>query len=320
MRGRVLYSERLPRMMHFYAFEEEGFVLKDEWQPHYWIDVAAPTMYDTDLLRSQWNVPQSFLEYLEDVDERPRFEHEDGWLLTILRIPIRDNSDPLRFHTVPMGIMTKGDIIITLCQRESEMIPDFIENSQRHRIAVDNQPDFVLRLIYSSTYWFLKYLKVINDTVSSFTRQLERSVRNELLMSTLKLQKALVYFNTSIQGNSMLTERLNKVFVDDCDAGLLEDVEIEMAQAQNTVNVYMEILSTSMDTFASVINNNVNAVMKTMTSISVILMVPTLIASFYGMNVNVWFSNSAHAFGFIILFSFGLSAVAWLILRKLRWL
>ena len=174
-------------------------------------------------------------------------------------------------------------------------------------------------VIYSSTYWFLQYLKDINETVGTFTHQLEKSVRNEVLLSLMQLQEALVYFNTSLQGNSMLTERLNKVFSDDCDADLLEDVEIELGQALNTVNVYMEILSNSMDTFASVISNNVNNIMKRMTSISIILMIPTLVASFYGMNVDVWFASNELAFGFIILFSFSVAAVVWYWLHKVRW-
>ena len=140
------------------------------------------------------------------------------------------------------------------------------------------------------------------------------------MLSLMQLQKALVYFNTSLQGNRLLTDRLNKVFADDCDANLLEDVETELSQATNTVNVYMEILSNSMDTFASVISNNVNDVMKTMTSLSVILMVPTLIASFYGMNVDAWFSSSPAAFGCIILVSFGLAAIVWYFIRRAHWI
>lgn len=306
-------------MVKFYSCENEGLVERDEWAPHYWINVECPTEDDCRFLRSL-HVPESFMENVADVDERPRFEHEDGWLLTILRIPHHFTDDPMRYTTVPLGVMTKDDMIITVCHTVTEMIPDFISHSKRRHINIDNQPDFVLRLVYSSTYWFLQYLKEINDTVSDFTRQLEKSVRNEVLLSLMKLQKALVYFNTSLQGNSMLTGRLDKVFSDDCDAELLEDVEIELGQATNTVNVYMAILSNSMDTFASVISNNVNDIMKKMTSISIILMIPTLIASFYGMNVDVWFSSSAHAFGFIIVFSFFFACLIWYWLRRVKWL
>lgn len=307
-------------MIRFYACEENGLTEKTDWEPHYWINVEQAVAADTDYLCSQWGVPESFVENLADVDERPRFEREDGWLLTIVRIPVRKKDDPLQYHTVPLGIMTKDSFIITLCYAETEMIPDFIDHCNKRHISVGNQPDFVLRIIFSSTFWFLCYLKQINDTVELYTRQLERSVRNEALLSMMKLQKALVYFNTSLQGNQLLADRIDKVFADNCDTDLLEDVSIELSQATNTVNVYMEILSNSMDTFASVISNNVNDVMKTMTSISVILMIPTLIASFYGMNVEVWFASAPAAFGSIILISFVLAAIVWYFIRRARWI
>lgn len=305
-------------MIKFYAFEDEGFVEKPEWQPHYWINVECPDADDCSDLK-RLGVPQSFMENVADREERPRFEREDGWLLTIVRIPLHAHPDSLNFTTVPLGIMTKNEIIITVCHEHTEMIPDFIEHTNHRHITVDNQPDFVLRIIYSSTFWFLSYLQDINRTITRYTRELTKGVSNEILLNMMELQKALVYFNTSLKGNSMLTQRLNKVFADDCDADLLEDVEIELGQADNTVNIYMEILANSMDTFASVISNNLNNVMKTMTSISIILMIPTLVASFYGMNVNVWFGNSAHAFLFIIIFSFLMSGMVWYLLKRKGW-
>lgn len=307
-------------MLKFYSCETGGLVEKDEWMPHYWINVEAPDDQNKAFMRESLCVPESFLDYVQDIDERPRFEHEDGWLLTIVRIPLRDKNDPLSFATVPLGIMTKDDIIITVCMDQTEMIPDFINHCNKRHIDIDNQPDFVLRIIYSSTFWFLRYLKIINDTETDFTRQLEKSVRNEMLLNMMRLQKSLVYFNTSLQGNSMLVERLNKVYADDCDADLLEDVEIELRQACNTVAIYTEILSNSMDTFASVISNNVNDIMKKMTSISIILMIPTLVASFYGMNVAVWHGTSAGAFWVIVLASMSVSALIWYWLRRVRWL
>lgn len=306
-------------MIKFYSCEEEGIVERERWAPRYWIDAEDPDEADRAELR-RLGVPESFLENLADMDERPRFEREDGWLLTIVRAPHNNRADRLSFTTVPLGIMTKGDFIITVCAIESELIPDFIDHCNRRRISVDNQPDFVLRIIFSSTYWFLTYLKEINRTMQEYTGSLMRGVSNDILLNLMELQKSLVYFNTSLQGNSMLIQRLDKVFEADCDADLVEDVEIELSQAANTVNVYMEILSNSMDTFASVISNNVNNVMKTMTSVSLVIMIPTLVASFYGMNVDVWFGTAPQAFLCIILFSFAVSGVAWLLLRRKGWL
>ncbi len=306
-------------MIKFYSCEEEGFVERPSWDPRYWINVELPGEADREAL-GRLGVPRSFMENLSDMDERPRFEREDGWLLTIVRIPQPLGAGKLGFTTMPLGIMTKGDIIITYCATSTELIPDFIDHCNRRHIAVDNQPDFVLRIIFASTYWFLAYLKVINDTMTDYTASLTRGVSNDILLNLMELQKSLVYFNTSLQGNSMLIQRLDKVFEADCDADLVEDVEIELSQAANTVNVYMQILSNSMDTYASVISNNVNDVMKTMTSVSLILMIPTLVASFYGMNVDVWFGTAPQAFLFIILFSFGVSTLAWYLLHRKGWL
>lgn len=306
-------------MIKFYSCEEEGIVEREEWQPHYWINADCPDEADCNMLDGL-GVPKSFMENVADIDERPRFDHEDGWLMTIVRIPVHSRHDGLTYRTVPLGIMTKDDMIITVCFVRNDMIADFIDHCNKRRISITNQPDFVLRIIFSSTYWFLSYLKNINDTAVRYTRQLSRGVSNDVLLRMMELQKALVYFNTSLQGNNLLVERLDKVFVADCDPELAEDVAIELGQAINTANVYMEILGNSMDTFASVISNNVNNVMKTMTSLSIILMIPTVVASFYGMNVDVWFGSGTHAFLFIILFSFALSALVWYILRRKGWL
>lgn len=306
-------------MIKFYACNDDGFVEMEQWHPHYWINVESPDENDRRELEKV-GVPQSFMDNVADIDERPRFEREDGWLLTIVRIPHHVKRNHRHYVTVPLGIMTKGDIIITVCFTNTAMIPDFIEHCNKRHISVDNQPDFALRLIYSSTFWYLTYLKEINDTMDDYAHRLRKGVSNDLLLHMMDLQQSLVYFNTSLKGNSMLIERLDKVFEDDCDPDLIEDVEIELGQASNTVNVYMEILSNSMDTFASVISNNVNNVMKTMTSISIILMIPTLVASFYGMNVNVWMGSAPAAFLAIIIVSFGLSGLVWYLLHRKGWL
>ena len=237
-------------------------------------------------------MPESFLESAADEDERPRFDHEDDWLLTILRIPRKNGSDPDIYDTVTLAVITKNDLLITISHSKTEMIDDFISHSRRRHIMEVNKPDFILRLIYSAAYWYLNYLKEINRTVSRSVTDLRSSVRNEDLYNMMKLQESLVYFNTSLKGNTTLVERINKMFADNCDPELLEDVEIELQQAQNTVNIYIEILDSTMNTLSSVISNNVNEIMKKMTSVSIILMLPTLIASFYGMNVAV-------AFGFL---------------------
>ena len=196
-----------------------------------------------------------------------------------------------------------------------------IELRRRKGIAVNNKLTLILRIIYSSAVWFLKYLKQINNDVTTAEKELEKSIRNEDLLQLMKLQKTLVYFNTSIRGNEVMIGRLKNIFQDTdyLDLELLEDVVIELKQAYNTVNIYSDILTGTMDAFASIISNNVNAIMKRMTSLSITLMIPTLIASFYGMNVDIHLDGFPHAFVFIILLSAILSAVTFIWFRKIKW-
>ena len=198
------------------------------------------------------------------------------------------------------------------------MIPDFIDHTRRKGIVVRNKFELILRLIYSSAVWFLKYLKQINNDVTAAEKELEKSIRNEDLLRLMKLQKTLVYFNTSIRGNEVMIGKLQSIFQekDYQNPDLVEDVVIELKQAYNTVNIYSDILTGTMDAFASIISNNVNTIMKRMTSI---LMVPTLIASFYGMNVDVHVDELPHAFSLIILISIMLSAMAFVIFKKIKW-
>lgn len=193
-------------MIRFYTCEN-GFVERDERGPHFWINVERPTPADRDFLTSELGVPESFLDNIADEDERPRFEHEWEWLLTIIRIPAKSGVDFYSYTTVPMGIITKDEIVVLVCHAQTEMIPDFIDHTRKRHIKIDNHPDFILRLIYSSTYWYLRYLKMINTTVTDSMEDLEKSVTNKDLLNLMKLQNALVFFNTSLKGNSMLTEK-----------------------------------------------------------------------------------------------------------------
>ena len=290
--------------MKTFLYCEAGFVEKDQWLPNSWVNVECPTPEDIQYLLNQFHVPESFLSDIADTDERPRIEYEGNWLLTILRIPVQSKESGIPFTTVPIGIITNNEIIISVCYHKTELLPDFI-----------------LRLIHSSAVWFLKYLKQINNEVARAEKALEKSIRNEDLLRLMKLEKSMVYFNTSIRGNEVMLSKLQSIFQEPMymDAELLEDVETELKQAHLTVNIYSDILTGTMDAFASIISNNVNTIMKRMTSISIILMVPTLIASFYGMNVVNYIEDAPHGLIAIVLLSITLSALAFFIFRKIKW-
>ena len=283
--------------------------------------VIYPDSSDFKFLTETLKIPESFLNDIADTDERPRTETEGNWLLTILRIPVQNTQSSLPYITVPIGIITNNEIIVSVCYHQTDMIPDFIEHTRRKGIEVRNKLDLIFRLIYSSAVWFLKYLKQINIDITAAEKELERSIRNEDLLRLMKLQKTLVYFNTSIRGNEVMIGKLKTIFQDTdfLDEELVEDVIIELKQAFNTVNIYSDILTGTMDAFASIISNNVNAIMKRMTSLSITLMIPTLIASFYGMNVDIHLEEMPHAFMLIILISVLLSTLSFVIFRKIKW-
>ena len=308
--------------MRTYLYCEAGFVGKAQWLPNSWVNVVCPNNDDFEFLTKTLNVPESFLDDIADTDERPRTDTEGNWLLTILRIPVQNKQNgSLPFATVPIGIITNNEIIVSVCYHNTDLLPDFIEHTRRKGIVVRNKLDLILRLIYSSAVWFLKYLKQINIDISAAEKELERSIRNEDLLRLMRLQKTLVYFNTSIRGNEVMIGKLKTIFQDTdfLDKELVEDVIIELKQALNTVNIYSDILTGTMDAFASIISNNVNTIMKRMTSLSIVLMLPTLIASFYGMNVDIHLEEVPFAFSLIVLFSIGLSTLAFVIFRKIKW-
>lgn len=308
--------------MKRFLCREYGFVEKDVWQEDCWINVESPTREDINYLVGELNVPESFLSDIEDADERPRIEDEDGWTLIILRIPYRDTGNDIPYITVPLGFIMKDHTFITVCHYKTDMLPDFIHYICRKNMVIKGNWDLLFRLFLSSSVWYLKYLKQINNQTRSVEKELERSIQNVELQRLLKIEKSLVFFITSMRGNDNLLIKLKNLklqrgFFDD---ELVEDVEIELRQAQDSARIYSDILSGTMDAFASVISNNLNVIMKRMTSISLILMIPTLIASLYGMNVPNTLEDKSYGFVVILFISFLIAGTGFLILRKKRWL
>ena len=305
--------------MTTYLKYSEDFSISNEWTPGCWVNIETPTPDELTNLKAKFGLPEDFLNALYDIDERPRVEHNDGWDCIVLRIPVRDNDMP--FVTIPLGVMIKDEYIVTVCLYRNTLISNFIEHAQKRHTIINSSSDFILRLLKSSAYWYIRYLRDVKNIVADAEGDLMKSIRNEDLLKLMNLQKTFVIFATSISGNNILLERINRLYWDDLDKGLLEDVSIELRQADSTVTIATQMLDRTMDTYASVISNNVNAIIKRLTSISLILMIPTLIASFYGMNVDVGISMDNHwAFASIVGAGFILAAITCLWLRKIRWL
>ena len=297
----------------------DGFSIVDEWTPGCWVNVETPTADELGRLKNRFGLPEDFLNDISDIDERPRVENNDGWSCTVLRIPVEGEEIP--FATIPLGVMVKDEYVVTVCFYHNTLIADFIDHTRKRHTTIGRSSDFILRLLKSSAYWYIRYLKDVKNIVAEAEVGLKKSIRNEDLLKLMNLQKTFVIFATSISGNNILLERINRVYGQDFDKELFEDVSIELRQADSTVTIATQMLDRTMDTYASVISNNVNAIMKRLTSISLILMIPTLIASFYGMNVDVGISmNNPWAFGAIIGAGFILAVITCLWLRKIKWL
>jgi magnesium transporter len=292
----------------------------NEWQPNCWIQVTCPTEEDQKEIEERYKIPDYFLSDVSDTDERARYEYDDGWMLIILRIPyVKEVRSRTPYMTVPLGIIHKRDVTITVCYYETNMMIDFVTYQQKRGVGFTDYVDLIFRLFYSSAVWYLKRLKQINALIDKAKHNLDHGVNNESLIGLSRLQDSLTYFITSIRGNENLLQKLKfKLQVDELDADLIEDVNIEMTQARETTNIYSDILESTMDTYSSIINNNMNTTMRTLTSVSIIMMSATFVASLYGMNLINGMENSRWGFLFALIISFGVSALCWFILRRKR--
>jgi len=291
-----------------------------EWQPNCWIQVTCPTEEDQRELEEKFNIPDYFLSDISDTDERARYEYDDGWMLIILRIPyVKEIRSRTPYTTVPLGIIHKRDVTITVCFYETNMMIDFVSFQQKRGEGFTDYVDMIFRLFLSSAVWYLKRLKQISMLVDKAKRNLDKEVNNESLIGLSRLQDSLTYFQTSIRGNETLLSKLKfKLQIDELDADLIEDVNIEMTQARETTLIYSNILESTMDTYQSIINNNMNTVMRTLTSVTIIMMIPTLITSMFGMNLVNFIEDKSWGFIFAILLSVTVSGICWWFFRHKR--
>jgi magnesium transporter len=277
-------------MITIYKRTESGLEILDQPLNNSWVNVIDPSPEEIDKLAS-WGIPINFITYPLDVDERARTEREDdGSLMILLRIPIFQGLQmDVPYSTVPLGIIMTSRLIVTVCRLQNDILQELasgrvrgLETSKRNR--------FVLRLLLITASRYLSYLREINKVVDTVEDRLQLSQRNRELLELLKYQKSLVYFTTALKTNELMMERLQRwqffrMYSEDED--LLEDVITENQQAIEMVNISTNILSSTMDAFASIISNNLNAVMKFLASATIVVNLPTIVYSFFGMNVDL---------------------------------
>ncbi|MHC1693573.1 MAG: magnesium transporter CorA family protein [Sphaerochaetaceae bacterium] len=264
-----------------------------------WVDAREITRDDITRLEEEYAISSELLADIMDLDEQARIEKEDEYVALIMRLPaFADDSHGINQYCVPLGIVMKPGTIITICQSDSVILEDFARNRFR-QYPVDTQEGFVISLTGRSAMVYIRLLKYLNRQKNLVEEELHRAVMNDELIQLLSIQKSLVYFTTSLATNEILLEKLQKSPLfkvnNDDEREFLEDVIIDNKQAIEMANIYSSILTGTMDAFASVISNNLSVIMRRLTIISIALMFPTFIVSYYGMNVNLPFQNHAAA-------------------------
>ena len=300
----------------------QGLRTLDEWQPNCWVQVTCPSRNDEEFLINDLKIPDYFIDDIRDKDERARYDYDEGWTLIILRIPyVKEAQSRTPHTTIPLGIILNKGVCITVCNYETNMMIDFVSYQQKRGLGFTDSIDFVFRIFLSSAVWYLKRLKQISALIEKAKRELDHPIDNVDLIALSRLQDSLTYFVTSIRGNETLLSKLKmKLPIDELDADLIEDVNIEMSQARETTSIYSNILDSTMETYASIINNNMAQTMKTMTSVSIILMLPTLIASFFGMNLLNGMETSIYGFGVVIIGSIIITLLFYRYFRRIKWM
>ena len=264
-----------------------------------WINLVNPTGGEIQLVHNKLGIDLDFLKAPLDDEEISRIEIENGHTFILVDIPtVEEDGASYVYATIPLGIILTDDYIITICLKDSVILEQFVHNKVKSFFTYKKNR-FLLQLLFKISTRYLLYLKQIDKMSNKVEKQLHRSLKNKELIQLLDLEKSLVYFSTSLKGNEMVLERLLKIDAIELypeDEDLLDNVIIENKQAIEMASIYSNILSGMMDAFASVISNNLNIVMKMLTSITIIMAIPTMFASFYGMNVMLPMQNSPYAF------------------------
>lgn len=310
-------------MLEMYRTELETNVTEKtaKYEKGNWINMISPTEEEINDVCSNLKIKEDFIRYALDYEEKARIdiEEDDDTILFIIDIPIREREgDSLIYSTMPIGIIfVRDDYIITVSLKKNEIMQSMCNNTKN--IITYKKSRFLLQILYKNSSMYLNLLKKINKETEVAESTLKNSMKNKALLKLLNLEKSLVYFTTSLKSNELVMEKtmrgkIIKLYEEDED--ILEDSIIENKQAIEMAKIYSDILNGTMDAYASIISNNLNGVMKFLTSITIILSIPTMIASFWGMNIPVPFQDNPYGFPILIGISIIVSIIATLWLNK----
>lgn len=308
-------------MVNYYKTVDGHISEIRDYEQECWINCVEPTDSDLNMLVKNFHIDPDFLKSALDEEESSHIDLEDDNTLILINIPtVKKVEDNVAYETVPLGIIITKFNVITVCLEDNPLLSEFAEGVIKN-VYTSLKTQFVLKMMLRMASKYLQYLKQIDKISDHVERELRKSMKNKELIQLLEIQKSLVYFSSSLKSDEITLEKIMRgrfIRLYDEDQDLLEDVLIEIRQAIEMSSIYLNILSGTMDAFASVISNNLNIVMKVLASITLIISVPTVISSIYGMNVeglpvtNVWY--------FPVIISAILMIVAAIILKKTKML
>lgn len=291
-----------------------------------WIQLINPDEREIDFIASKTGIFSDFLKAALDEEERSRIEKEDDCLLIVVDVPtvvMDEKKSYCTYSTIPMGIIMRDDYFVTVCLEDSPILQEFGQSVSKVKgINLQMHSRTTFQLLFQIATKYLFYLRRIDKSSQRIQTQLHKSMKNKELIELLDIENSLVYFSTSLRANSAIIDKLTRTSLikkHEEDQDLIEDVAIENSQAIEMCNIYRDILSGTMDAYASVISNNLNIVMKVLTSITLIISVPTLIASLFGMNLDgiPGAKNAPWAFGIVSGVSFLTAGIlAWILKKK----
>ena len=282
-----------------------------------WVALTKPTNEELQTVSRETGIDIDDLRAPLDDEERSRIEQEGDCVIVLVDIPSLDEKD--RYVTIPLGIYMTKQAIVTVCLEETPVLRAFMNNRVREFYTY-KKTRFVFQILYRNATSYLRYLRIIDRKSEQIEEKLHISQKNKELIELLELEKILVYFTTSLRSNETVLEKLlrtDKVKKYPEDEELLEDVIIENKQAIEMANIYSGILSGTMDAFASVISNNLNVVMKFLSTVTIVLSIPTLIASLFGMNfVNIPLGDNPHGFLIVTVCTLVLTALVTIFFQR----
>ena len=317
----MCYTYNGDNMVRIFKTSNDGTLERlKKVEPNTWIDLVEPSELEIKDIVEQTGIPANLIIKLLDTDETARIEKEDDATLIVIDVPyIEDKKTKNKYTTLPLGIITYKQYIVTISVKETEVINDIMDNRVKY-VVTGKKSRFIIQILHRVASLYIKYLKIINEEIEKKEKIIMKSTSNKELVQLMNIQKSLVFFVTSLKTNDIILDKLEKgslveFFEEDLD--ILEDAIIENKQGIETAIIYRDIVASMSETFTGIISNNLNEIMKFLAGITIVFSVPTMISSFMGMNVPLGeLQTNENAFMFILSISFILSILIAYVLKK----